>query len=176
MGQRAAKRYAHALIDLAQDQNALDQLLEETTLVEHTLNQSADLRSVLNSPVVKNEDKQDIAKTVFKSANKMLHGLFDLLADNNRFNHLKWICQSYRHSYNDLHHIQEAHITSAVKLDNTTINALKAKIKDITGDDAQISTEVNEELVGGFVLTVNDLQYDASISGKLNKIKRSLYN
>ncbi len=176
MGQRAAKRYAHALIDLAQDQKSLDQLLEQTQLIEHTLKQSDDLRSVLNSPVVKNEDKRDIAKAVFKSADKMLHGLFDLLGDNNRFDHLKWICQSYKHRYNAIHHIQEAHMSSAIELDNKIIKALKAKIKDITGDDAQVTTEVNEELIGGFVLKLNDLQYDASISGKLNKIKRSLYN
>lgn len=176
MGQRAAKRYAHALIDLAQDQNSLDQLLEQTQLITYTLKESDDLRRVLNSPVVKNDDKQHIAKAVFKSADSMLHGLFDLLGDNNRFDHLKWICQSYKHRYNEIHHIQEAHMSSAIELDDSIIKALKAKIKDITGDDAQVTTEVNEALIGGFVLKLNDLQYDASLSGKLNKIKRSLYN
>ena len=176
MGQRAAKRYAHALIDLAQDQKSMDALLEQTELIESTLKQSSDLRSLLNSPVVKNEDKQSIAKSVFKSVDKMLHGLFELLAENNRFDHLKWICQSYKHSYNQMHNIQEAHITSAIELDKSTLKALEAKIKEITGDSAQITTEVNDELIGGFVLKLNDLQYDASISGQLSKIKRNLYN
>lgn len=176
MGQRAAKRYAHALIDLAQEQKSMDLLLEQTQLIENTLKQSSDLRSVLNSPVVKHEDKQSIAKTVFKSADKMLHGLFELLAENNRFDHLKWICQSYKHIYNQIHNIQEAHITSAIKLNDKTLKALKTKIKQITGDSAQVTTEINEDLIGGFVLKLNDLQYDASISGQLRKIKRNLYN
>jgi len=176
MGQRAAKRYANALIDLAQDQKSMDALLEQTELIENTLEESSELRSVLNSPVVKNEDKQNIAKSVFKSVDKMLHGLFELLAENNRFDHLKWICQSYKHRYNQIHNIQEAHITSAIELDKSTLKALEAKIKDITGDSAQITTEVNDDLIGGFVLKLNDLQYDASISGQLSKIKRNLYN
>jgi F-type H+-transporting ATPase subunit delta len=176
MGQRAAKRYAHAIIDLARDQKSMAKLLEQTQMIEETLVKSADLRSVLNSPVIKNEDKQSIAKTVFKSTDKMLHGLFDLLGENNRFDHLKWICQSYKHMYNQIHNIQEAHITSAIELDKNTLKALEAKIKDITGDSAQITTDVNGDLIGGFVLKLNDLQYDASISGQLSKIKRNLYN
>ena len=48
------------------------------------------------------------------------------------------------------------------------------KIKEITGDDAKISTSVDEDLLGGFVLNINNLQYDASISGKLNKLKQNL--
>jgi F-type H+-transporting ATPase subunit delta len=176
MGQRAAKRYAEALIDLSKEQKSMDVLLKQTGFIEKTLKQSSDLRSVLNSPVVKAEDKQIIAKSVFKSVDEMLHGLFDLLAENNRFDHLKKICQSYGHTYNQMHNIQEAHITSAIELDKKSLKALKAKIKDITGDDAQVTTETNENLIGGFVLQLNDLQYDASISGQLSKIKRNLYN
>ena len=176
MGQRAAKRYAQALIDLARDQKTMDALLEQTELIEKTLKQSSDLRSVLNSPVIKPEDKQSIAKSVFKSADKMLHGLFGLLAENNRFDHLRLICRSYKHMYNQIHDIQEAQITSAIELDNNILKALEVKIKEITGDSAQITTEINEELIGGFVLKLNDLQYDASISGQLSKIKRNLYN
>lgn len=176
MGQRAAQRYAHALIDLSQEQKSMEKILEQTQQILSSLKESSDLRSVLNSPVIKNEDKLNIVKSVFKSFDKMLHGTFDILAQNNRFDHLKWICESYNHMYNNIHNIQEAHISSATALDDKILKSLKAKIKEITGDDAKISTEVNEELLGGFVLKLNDLQYDASISGRLNKIKRNLYN
>jgi len=175
MGQRAAKRYAKAILNLAQEQKSLDKLLGDMSLIQNSITQSSELRSIFNSPVVKNKDKCAIAKAVFKNTDDMLHKLFETLAENNRFNHLKWICQSYASQYNKLHHIREAHISSAVKLNDEAIKTLKEKIKTITGDEAQVSTSVNEELIGGFILNLQDLQYDASLSGKLNKLKRNLH-
>ncbi|MGX1023422.1 ATP synthase F1 subunit delta [Psychroflexus sp. MBR-150] len=174
MGQRAAKRYAKAILNLAQERNSMDKLLEDMLLIQNSITQNSELRSIFNSPVVKNKDKCDIAKAVFKNVDKMLHKLFDTLAENNRFDHLKWICQSYKSLYNELHNIRETHISSAIKLDDKIIETLKQKIKNITGDEAQISTTVDEDLIGGFILNLKDLQYDASLSGKLNRLKRNL--
>lgn len=176
MGQRAAKRYAQAILNLAKDQKSMDTLLEQTRLIENSLSKSGDLRSVLKSPVVQNEKKLSIAKEVFKNFDPMLIKLFETLAENDRFNHLKSICQAYANMYNEVHNIQEAHISSAIELDQKTLNLFKDKIKDITGDEARITTEVKEDLIGGFILKLNDLQYDASISGQLHKLKRNLYN
>ncbi|MBS3738363.1 ATP synthase F1 subunit delta [Mesohalobacter halotolerans] len=175
MGQRAAKRYAKAILDLAQEQKSVDQLLDDMLLIQNSITQNPELRSIFNSPVVKNKDKCAIAKAVFKDVDDMLHKLFDTLSENNRFNHLKWICQAYTTQYNTLHNIREAHISSAVRLDNSVIKALKEQIKNITGDEAKVTTALNEDLIGGFILNLNDLQYDASLSGKLNKLKRNLH-
>lgn len=176
MGQRAAKRYASALIHIAQEQKSMDKLLEQTQFIKQSLFESSELRSVLNSPVIKNVDKLAIAKSVFKSSDKILLNLFETLSENNRFDHLKWICQSYARQYNVIHHIREANISSAIELDDKILKTFKTKIKDITGDEAKITTSVKKELLGGFVLNLNDLQYDASLSGHLNKLKRNLYN
>jgi F-type H+-transporting ATPase subunit delta len=175
MRQRAANRYAHAIIDLAEDQKSMDKLLSEVNTIEDTLKASRDLKAILNSPVIKNEDKLNIVKEVFKKSDKMLLNLFGVLAENNRFDHLASICKAYTSLYNLKHNIQEAHVSSAIELDKATLDALKVKIKQITGSEAILTTSVNKELLGGFVLKVNDLQYDASISGQLKKIERSLY-
>jgi F-type H+-transporting ATPase subunit delta len=176
MGQRAAKRYAQAILDLAKDQKSMETLLEQTQAIENAINDSDDLRSVLNSPIIQSEVKLSIAQEIFKSFDPMLIKLFETLAENERFDHLKWICQAYASMYNKFHNIQEAHIISAIELDAKTLKALQDQIKKLTGDEAKILTEVNEALIGGFVLKLNDLQYDASISGHLNKIKRNFYN
>lgn len=175
MGHRAAKRYAKAILNLAQDQKSMDKLLEDMSLIQNSIKQSSELRSIFNSPVIKNKDKCDIAKAVFKNTDSMLHKLFETLKDNNRFDHLKWICQSYASQYNEMHNIREANISSAVKLNDEAIQTLEEKIKSITGDEAQVTTSINEELIGGFILNLQDLQYDASLSGKLNKLKRKLH-
>ena len=98
--------------------------------------------------------------------------LEESLSYHNRFDHLSRICDAFVHLYNEANNIQEAHIKSAIELDDKAIQAFQKKIKEITGDDAKISTSVDEDLLGGFVLNINNLQYDASILNKLNTLKR----
>jgi F-type H+-transporting ATPase subunit delta len=47
-----------------------------------------------------------------------------------------------------------------------------AKVKELTGKTTEIENTVDESILGGFILRVGDLQYDASIANKLNNLKR----
>lgn len=175
MGQRAANRYAKALIDYGIEQKSLDSLLKDANTISESIQNSSDLRAILNSPIVKGTDKLSILKTVFKKTDKTFHNLFDSLSSHNRFDHLGLICKSFAHLYNEVNNIQEAHIRSAVELDDKALKTFQMKIKDITGDSAKLTTSVDKDLLGGFILNINNLQYDASISGKLNKLKQNLH-
>jgi F-type H+-transporting ATPase subunit delta len=174
MGKRAAKRYAKALLNIGQESKTMDKLLNDLESIQNTIIKNAELRSILNSPVVKNQDKLAIVNKIFKTVEPVLHNLFSTLADNNRFDHLKWICKSYTIIYHELHHIRETHIKSAVALDDSVIKTLRQKIKSITGDEAIITTTVDKDLIGGFILNLRDLQYDTSISGRIHKLKHNL--
>jgi len=175
MGKRAANRYAKALIDLGIETKSLDKLVKDINDISASIQNSSDLRAILKSPVVRSEDKLSILNTVFKKSDKVLLNLFEALSYHNRYDHLKLICDAFVHLYNKVNNIQEAHIKSAVELDEKSLKAFKKKIKDITGDDAKITTSVEKDLLGGFILNINNLQYDASISGKLNKLKQNLH-
>ncbi len=175
MGQRAANRYAKALIDYGLENKSLDKLLEDVNDISARIQQSSDLKAILKSPVVKGEDKLSILNTVFEKSDKTFHNLFQSLSSHNRFDHLALICKSFVHLYNEVNNIQEAHIKSAVELDDKTLKSFQNKIKDLTGDSAKITTSVDKDLLGGFVLNIDNLQYDASISGKLNKLKQNLH-
>lgn len=174
MGQRAAKRYAKALIDYGIENKSLDKLFKDLNDISASIQNSSDLRAVLNSPVIRGEDKLNILNEVFKTSDKTIHNLFKSLSYHNRFDHLKLVCNSFVHLYNEVNNIQEAHIRSAVELDDNALKAFQKKINDITGDSAKITTSVDKDLLGGFILNINNLQYDASISGKLNKLKQNL--
>lgn len=175
MGKRAANRYAKALIDFGIENKSLDKLFKDINDISASIHKSSDLRAILKSPVVKSEDKLAILNTVFKKSDKILLNLFQALSYHNRYDHLSLICDAFVHLYNKVNNIQEAHIRSAVELDKSALAAFNKKIKDITGDDAKITTSVEKDLLGGFILNINNLQYDASISGKLNKLKQNLH-
>jgi len=175
MGQRAANRYAKALIEYGIEKKSLDTLLKDANDISSSIQNSSDLKAILNSPVVKGADKLSILKEVFKTSDKAFHNLFKSLSSHNRFDHLVLICNGFVHQYNEVNNIQEAHIRSAIELDDKALKVFQNKIKDITGDSAKITASVDKDLLGGFVLNINNLQYDASISGKLKKLKQNLY-
>ena len=75
-----------------------------------------------------------------------------------------------------LKNIEIAKVTTAVPITKELEDQVLAKILKLTGHDASIENYVNPTLLGGFILRVGDLQYDASISNHLNKLKKEFDN
>jgi F-type H+-transporting ATPase subunit delta len=74
--------------------------------------------------------------------------------------------------YDEMRGSQVATITTAVPLTSDLKTKVLAKVKELTGKDAEVESIIDENILGGFILRVGDIQYNASISNKLNKLKR----
>lgn len=170
---RAAIRYAKAVLQKAQETQKENLVFGDMQSIVGTLENSRELRSVLRSPVIKAEDKKEILLRVFKSQNEISQQLVELLAKNQRADLLGKVAQSYIELYNESQGVKTAHVTTAVPLSEDMEKKVLAKVKAITGSD-QVSLEnsVDASIIGGFILRVGDLQYNASIANKLNTIKR----
>ncbi len=72
--------------------------------------------------------------------------------------------------------MQVAKVTTAIPLTKEVEKEVLAKIVDLTGDKANLENEVNPSILGGFILRVGDVQYDASISNYLNELKKEFDN
>jgi F-type H+-transporting ATPase subunit delta len=68
--------------------------------------------------------------------------------------------------------IQIAKVTTAIPLTTKLEAKVLAKVKELTGNHAEVQNTVDESILGGFILRVGDIQYNASIANKLNKLKR----
>lgn len=95
IGNRAALRYATALLSLSQDRGQVSTILGDMQRIVETLSVSADLRSVLRSPVVKTQDKVNVMHAVFAGVSKETSDLFDLLASNKRVALLSQVAQGF---------------------------------------------------------------------------------
>ncbi len=82
------------------------------------------------------------------------------------------VANTYNHLYDTLRNTQVAKVTSAVPLTDDLKAKVLAKVKELTGKTTEIENTVDESILGGFILRVGDIQYDASIASKLNKLKR----
>ena len=83
-GTRAAIRYAKAILDLAKDQNTASAVNDDMKLITNTIANNTELKSLLDSPVVKVAQKTAVLKEVFANNNAITTGLVDVLAQNKR--------------------------------------------------------------------------------------------
>jgi len=98
----------------------------------------------------------------------------DMLLDNDRINILHIVARQYTMMYNAMNNIQHAKVTTAIPLDAELEAIIMAKVKELTGNDAILENVIDESIIGGFVLRVGDLQYDASVARNLDRLKRQL--
>ena len=80
---------------------------------------------------------------------------------------------SYIDIYNEAKGVKVAKVTTAVELSKELEAQVLAKVKEMTGSDqVTIENTVDEDIIGGFILRVGDLEYNASIANKLGNLKR----
>jgi len=176
MSTRAANRYAKALLDLALEKNQEDVLFSDMQYVSKTIADSSELSLVLNSPVYKIENKKVVLDSIFSTnTSDLTHKLISLLAENKRISLLPLIAKQYVVLYNEAKGIVKAIVTTAFPLDDTLRNQVMLKANELViGKRISLDTKVDERIIGGFILRVGDVQIDASITNKLNTLKREL--
>ncbi len=174
---RAAIRYAKAVLDLAKDNASVEAVLNDMKSVKATVEGSKQLRTALNSPVIKADDKRAVLRQVFTEGTKETLGLIDVLVDNSRANLLGSVAESFIAEYNKSNNIESATVTTAIALTPELEAKVLAKVKELTGStNVTLTNHIDESIIGGFVLRVGDTQYNASIASQLGKLKREFSN
>ena len=171
-GARAAIRYAKAVLSLASDKNATEVVNNDMKLINKTIAESKDLNDMLQSPVVSTSIKKSVLLEVFKSSNAITENLIDTLITNKRLPLLGDVALKYNILFDELTGTQIAQVTTAVPLTDDLKVKVLAKVKELTGKDVEVKNTIDESILGGFILRVGDIQYNASIANKLNKLKR----
>ena len=169
---RAAIRYAKAVLSLAKDQSAAPAVNEDMKSIANAVAQSKELRDMLHSPVLPTATKKSALMAIFKDLNALSVNLINTLTTNKRIHILGTVAETYNELFDKEQGTQVAKVTTAVALTDDLKKMVLAKVKELTGKDAELTNEIDESILGGFILRVGDLQYDASISNKLNKLKR----
>jgi len=172
-GTRAALRYAKAVLNLAKEKELAEVVNVDLQLIVDTLETNNDLKVILLNPVIKSGVKKTILTKIFDSKiNGITKGLLDLLIEKKRLNILEAVAKEYTIIFDFDMGIEVAKVTTAIPLTKKLENTILEKVKSLTGKIVTIKNTVNPDLIGGFILRIGDLQYDASITGKLNLLKR----
>ncbi|SOU85874.1 ATP synthase F1 subunit delta [Tenacibaculum dicentrarchi] len=176
-GSRPALRYAKAILNLAKETNKDSLVNDNMKLIASTIAESSDLNRMLKSPVVKANDKKTVLVALFgDKVDAIITNLFNLLEENKRMIMLEAIAKQYSIIYDAYKGIQVAKVTTAVVLTKELEDKIQAKIVSLTGNSASIENIVNPNILGGFILRVGDVQYDASISNQFKELRREFDN
>lgn len=171
---KVATRYAKSVIELAQEQGKLEQVYADMLLIHGACAESKELVNLLESPVVASTKKASILSAIFGSkVDKLTSAFIDIIIAKTRESYLPAIATQFVEQYKAIKGIVTVQITTASPLSAENIKAIETKLAaDIKGT-IHIDTLVKEDLIGGFVLTVGDKQYDTSISKQLNELRKS---
>lgn len=171
-GARAAIRYAKAMLSLATDQKNADAVNNDMKLMAQTIKDNSELSELLNNAVIKSEAKKDVLLAIFPKLHTISSRLFDVLITNERVNILNDITIQYSRLFDILNGKEVAKVTTAVPMTKELETKVLAKVRELTNKEVTVENIVDENILGGFILRVGDQQYNASISNKLNKLKR----
>ncbi len=173
---RAAIRYAKAVLSVAQDQKNAEGIYSDMKDILATVEGSQELDLFLNSPLVKSEVKHTSLLAIFKTTDAQTKKLFKVLITNKRVALLPSVAAQYVLLYDQLQNTQVATVTTAVALDAALEAKVLAKVKELTGNEATLENTIDESIIGGFILRVGDLQYNASVRNQLTSLRRELRN
>lgn len=172
-GSRAAKRYAKAVLLQATDVNSTEVVFDDMQSIIKTIADSYELNKMLQSPVYKDEDKKEALNKIFANQSDTSKALIATLITNKRASLLNDVAVSYVDLYKESQGIKVAKVTTAVPLSSELEAKVLAKVKELTGSEkVTLENVIDESIIGGFILRIGDLQYNASISNSLAKIKR----
>jgi len=173
---KIAFRYAKSWIDLALERNEVESALADVKILKNLLRVNADFSAFVKSPVISYDKKKSILSTLFEDKLSKLTLLFlQLLVTKHREINLPLIVDSFLSQYKTLKEISTVKVVSAqplIKEDQEKI--IKMASASIVGfKNIELETVVDESLIGGFIIEMEDYVYDASVKNQIFRLKKS---
>ncbi len=170
-------RYAKAFFSSAVERDLVEIVKQDVDLLLNLLQTQPRLKELLASPVVKTKEKRIFFDKIFKDRfNNLTLDFLYLLLKNNREVYLLEMCLNFQGLYSKLTGIKSAQLITAIKLEEAQLQRFNELILINFGSKAEVFASVDERLLGGFILKVDDHQLDASVSTQLKKMRREMVN
>jgi F-type H+-transporting ATPase subunit delta len=170
----AGRRYAEAAFELADRDDALDGWADGLTLAARFAADEG-LVHVVDNPAIPHADR--LAAVARLLEGRVVPGVLNLarlLAQRGRFETLPAIAAEYTRLLNRRRGIVEAVVTSAQPLTADETKALRARVEAMTGSGVDLRAEVDPALIGGLTVRVGDQLLDASLRGRLERLRDQL--
>lgn len=175
IGGEATRRYARALVEIAQRQNVLDEVGDELSDLAEALDHP-ELRRVLLNPRFPRPTRTKILESILQSsgAGELMQKFGRLVAEKDRIPDLPGIAQQYQSLADEVRGRVRAQVRTAFDLPSASLDELRAKLSEVTGKEVLLEVEKDDSLIGGLVCRMGGVVMDGSIKNHLKNLRESL--
>ncbi len=173
---RAAIRYAKAILETAVTSGKANQVNDDMKSIVATVASSTDLKDFLSSPIITSDLKMNALTEVFASVQAETKSLFRLLEENKRFEIVAAIAKQYTSLFDEMNGVEVAYVTTAFPITPELEAKILVKAATISTKKITIQNIIDTSIIGGFILRIGDKQYNASVSNRLQELKREFSN
>jgi len=170
-----AERYANALFELAVEKNAAGEIYKDALVVSEICRKSRELRMFFKAPVVQTDLKVKVVKELFgKAVGPVMLTFLLVMVRKKREKFIPEIAVTVIENYKEYKNILTVHFKAPVLPDTDIRKKVLELMTNYTKANIDLVEEIDNSLIGGFVLNWKDLQYDASIRKQIEQLKRGV--
>lgn len=167
--------YASALFELSQEKDEVDIYLNDIENIRQVLADNEELLLLLKNSQLSKHDKKDLLEPIFKPyIDASTYNFIQLLVDKGRINDLYGICEEYKKIYQKAFNIQSGTVYSTVLLDQEALETIAAKMSKKLNSKVILDNIIDESLIAGIKIVINDLIIDGSYATQIENMKKSI--
>src|SRR3954451_2112017 len=166
--------YARALFEAAVENGVLDPIQEQLSIWTDALGENKNLQTFFFSPRFSSVEKKDAIRRIISGGNERFLNFLELLAERHRLPATFRIRRSFDELWREEHKVLPVEVTSAVELDAGLVASIESRIKEATGRQVETTQKVDPSIIGGLVLRVGNKVLDASVQGRLERLRRQI--
>jgi F-type H+-transporting ATPase subunit delta len=166
--------YARSLFEVAKEQDKLDLVREQLGAFTDALDETRELQVFFFSPYFSTQEKQDGLDRAVTDADPVVVNFLKLLIENHRMPVIFRVRRELDRLWEEENQLLPVRVTSAVELDEGTVNQIGDRIAEQTGRKVDLSSQVDPDILGGIVVRVGNSILDASIRNRLEQLRRQV--
>lgn len=170
----ASRVYAEALFEAGKDRGKLTPLQEQLGQFVDAVDGNRELQVFLFSPYLSSADKREGLSRAISGAEPELTNFLELLVEKHRMPEIFRIRREFDELWKKENRRLDVTVTSAVELDEAVIEKIGQEVERQTGEAVELSSRVDESILGGIVLQVGNMVLDASIHSRLEKLRKTV--
>ena len=169
-----ARVYAEALFEAGKDKGKLDALQSQLAQFADAVDGNRDLQVFLFSPYLSSQEKKKGLERAISGAEPELTNFLELLIEKGRMPEVFRIRRELDQLWKRENKRIDVTVTSAVELDPAVVGKIGTEVERQTGEKVELSSKVDDSILGGIVLQVGNMVLDASIRSRLEKLRKSV--
>ena len=168
-------RYARALLKSAVEQKLDDAVYQEMQLLAKSYVDVPQLRQTIDNPMLSKDKKEALLLTaVGGNPTPLTRAFIGLLLKEDREPVMQFIANSYVTLYRQQKNVIRGRLITAARVSPATEQKMRQMVESKTNGTVEFETEVNPDIIGGFILEYDTYRMDASVKSKLNNILQAL--